>query len=312
MIYNGIIRVLLYLLFIFLIGCNSENKASWEKIPVDGITNYTINSVDFLDEENGLVIANLRGSSKIYQTKNGGMSWHQTFEVDQGLHDVKFVNSTKVVAVGNEDVWVSPDAGKSWDSVNISISDPLIAVVFNNNRAGFAVGMNGVIFKSTDGGETWEKQESGSSSFLRDVDLINDTIAYAVGFGGTILKTDNGGESWKTLQSSHDGNLSAVGFLDTETGFAVGQNGTILQTNDGGTTWNKRETGIDSGLLGIDLYEDSGIITGFGGTIISSEDAGKSWEIASRGEFPHLYDAFMMNGDTIFLVGDEGTILKKI
>jgi len=311
MIYNYLLNFIIYFLFILLLSCNSENKTSWEKIEVDGIENYLVNAVDFHDEEAGLIVANLRGRSKIFKTNDGGRTWEQMFELNQGLHDVMFVNSARVIAAGNEGLWLSVDSGESWDAVDLRTSDPLIAVDFGSDQIGLAAGMNGTILKTDDGGESWVKQESGSSSFLRDIVFIDLETAFVVGFDGTILKTVNGGQKWETVTTDYTGNLSAVGFVDTERVFTVGASGTILQTNDGGATWTNHDTGIDNGLLGIDFYENSGIITGFGGTIIKSDDAGSRWEIENSGNYPHLYDFAIISSENVLLVGDEGTILKN-
>jgi len=299
------------LIIVILMGCTSENKTSWQIIPVDGIDNYLITAVDFPDEETGLLATSLRGNSNIYLTIDGGSTWQKIFDAEQGLHDVKFINKSKIIAVGNGGLRISWNSGQKWDAVDVSNNNPLMAVEFGSETNGLAVGMNGTIVKTANGGETWNKQESGSSSFLRDVAFIDGNTAYAVGSAGTVLKTDNGGQSWESLTTNYGGNLSAVSFLDMETGFAVGGNGTILQTTDGGSNWTKREIGTDKGLLGINFYENSGIIVGFGGTIISSADAGETWEITNSGSFPHLYDVSMINNRISVLVGDKGTVLKK-
>src|SRR5262245_50694342 len=71
----------------------------------------------------------------------------------------------RLVAVGPRGhILVSSDSGQSWTQSTVPVSSDLTAVYFANDKAGWAVGHDGVVLATTDGGDTWVKQLDGRAA----------------------------------------------------------------------------------------------------------------------------------------------------
>src|SRR6516165_12643946 len=83
----------------------------------------------------------------------------------------------------------------------------LHAVQFWDNREGWAVGDEGVIWHTIDGGKHWERQPSGVRASLRGLHFLNPFTGWVVGREelpqggsvGVVLATRDGGLKWQRL-----------------------------------------------------------------------------------------------------------------
>ena len=69
-----------------------------------------------------------------------------------------------------------------------------------------------------------------------------------------------------------------IWFMDSQNGIICGHNGTILKTTDGGVTWHSRYSGVPFDLYQIWMTDAN---TGFiigDQTILKTTDGGESWE----------------------------------
>ncbi|MCI0702979.1 MAG: YCF48-related protein [Planctomycetia bacterium] len=127
----------------------------------------------------------------------------------------------------------------------------LHAVQFVDDREGWAVGDDGVIWHSIDGGKTWERQKTGTRASLRGLHFITPYTGWAVGRVesptgvsiGVMLKTTDGGVRWEEVGTNAMPGLHAIRFFDEKNGFVCGDSSDafptgIFATTDGGTTWN--------------------------------------------------------------------------
>jgi photosystem II stability/assembly factor-like uncharacterized protein len=111
----------------------------------------------------------------------------------------------RIVAVGEYgNVVLSDDDGRTWrQAKQVPTQVTLTAVVFVDDKTGWAVGHDTVILHTADAGDTWVKQ-----------------------FGG--------GQS--------DNALLTVAFWDAQHGLAMGAFNFTAETKDGGKTWVERKT----------------------------------------------------------------------
>lgn len=177
--------------------------------------------------------------------------------------------------------FVSPAIAANQEILHLNRRDKAFSLYFINDQKGWIVGDRGLALATTDGGNSWHKMNIPGEIF-KDIFFVGDK-GWIVGDGGLILHTDNGGKNWKEQPSNLDLSLMRVFFPNQYIGFAVGADGTILKTNNGGSSW-KIITLDWMGFLPEDLTE-RGIMS------------------------INLYDAFFLNEDSGWIVGDFGTIL---
>ncbi len=129
---------------------------------------------------------------------------------------------------------------------------PLHAIQFVDNKEGWAVGDEGVIWHTIDGGGEWERQPTGVRSSLRSICFLTPYIGWVGGreelpngggSTGVLLYTRDGGLKWHRVTLNVMPGLNCVRFRDNKVGFVAGD-GTdqypsgVFQTTDGGRTWD--------------------------------------------------------------------------
>lgn len=105
---------------------------------------------------------------------------------------------------------------------------------------------------------------------------------------------------------------NAVDFYSAQEGIFVGDKGVIILTYDGGRTFHLANSGTIQKLTDVKFINRKNIIScGIDGTILFSSDGGKTWHsnVASNND---LNAIAVTENDIIFIVGDNGTILKSI
>src|SRR5262245_14230539 len=129
---------------------------------------------------------------------------------------------------------------------------PLRAVHFVDDKEGWAVGDEGVIWHTIDGGKNWERQPSGVRASLRSVHF--QTPYNGVGWiagrqelpgggaTGVVLYTKDGGVEWRRILVHSLPGMHLVRFVDNRTGYLAGDGSEqfpsgVFATSDGGRTW---------------------------------------------------------------------------
>ncbi|MBM4067992.1 MAG: hypothetical protein FJ271_03480 [Planctomycetes bacterium] len=127
----------------------------------------------------------------------------------------------------------------------------LRAVQFVDDKEGWAVGDEGVVWHTIDGGRAWERQASGTRASLRDLHFVNPFLGWIAGREelpqgqgsvGVLLFTRDGGLSWQKILANAMPGLNRVRFTDPRTGLVFGDGSDqfptgVFQTKDGGKTW---------------------------------------------------------------------------
>jgi photosystem II stability/assembly factor-like uncharacterized protein len=127
----------------------------------------------------------------------------------------------------------------------------LHAVQFVDDREGWAVGDEGVVWHTIDGGQTWDRQPTGVRASLRSLHFLNPYTGWVAGrverpngggSTGVLLFTDDGGVKWKVVMLGTMPGLNLVRFVDGKTGYLAGDGADayptgVFMTNDGGRSW---------------------------------------------------------------------------
>ena len=103
------------------------------------------------------------------------------------------------------------------------------SIYFTDNSNGWAVGVNGVIYRTMNGID-WTGQTNPDNNSLNDVFFLTPNEGWAVG-NNVILHTTNGGNTWvrEAAELTEGKLLMAVCFTESNKGYAVGSNKVLLR-----------------------------------------------------------------------------------
>lgn len=258
------------------------------------------------------LLAGVLLSAAVLANSGGGKSQYAPImprAINSVLIDIEPAGPRLVVVGERGHVLFSDDNGDSWQQGKMPFTRMLTGVSFVDDRRGWAVGHQNMIFHTNDGGETWQRQLDGfkfQAQFNAD-NLLSTRDAYEA--LATELKANpdesRAIELEDALFAYEDAefyldepvvptNLHDVWFLDENNGWAVGAFGRLLATRDGGNTWVDQSqlvitpdgfhlnsiTGTEEGVI---------VIVGEGGVIFRSIDAGHEWEQVDAGHSGSLF-----------------------
>ncbi len=216
---------------------STNNGVSWTSIPLP--ENIGVKCFYFANDNEGWIIQSKSGTSRIYNTTDGGNSW-----------SVQMNGTTS-------DGWTLKD---------------LFCCYFFDNKKGIVAGNYGNIIYTTDGGKTWNYRNSPISTQLWDINFIDQNNGWICGGSGNLLSTTDGGTSWAKQSLGVTQDLKGIHFTDKKIGWVVGgksgaNQGIIYSTIDGGINWIKQPLPNNRDLNNIFFLNNSGWIAGNYGTI---------------------------------------------
>lgn len=164
-----------------------------ETWPIMGTT-FTdqLNAVHFFNYFDGFAV----GTNNLkVKTINSGQTWTSLpASTPAILHDVFATSSTNVFAVSPGGIYLSTNAGESW---NLNYPGGYLqTILFLNSSTGFAAGRDGNIWKTTNSGNGWFLQHDDPAEELMDIYFVDSDTGFAVGNKnnqGIIYKTTTGG-----------------------------------------------------------------------------------------------------------------------
>ncbi|HPS72535.1 MAG TPA: YCF48-related protein, partial [Bacteroidales bacterium] len=260
-----------------------SSETEWFPIYNKRIFSYT--DQYFISPDTGFVITD---DGYILKTTNGAYTWDSIAYFGVSLYSLEFLNPQVAFALGSSSLFKTINGGLSWTQLPISTPATLKSVDFINSNVGFVCGgivdINGssaTILKTTDGGLNWELKHLTSGYELREIYFVNDTIGFAIGSNGTILRTNNGGELWTSIPNSNIAYLNSVHFTNLNDGYIVGS-GVALKTVNGGLNWSICQGPFNNSYLCSVVFTDSltGYILSIGTNsvvVFKTTDAGLNW-----------------------------------
>lgn len=292
-----------------------DGGALWTKVSrtlIDG----DFYSMSFPNEMTGWALATDYGVSQdiIFRTTDGGQTWYQAASfAGEEMIDLFSTDDEHCWSVGlNGTVHYTTDGGVSWLTRNAGSTLYLNSVFFINNSTGWACGPN-YVYKTINGGDTWFSQDAGSmvgSYSIFFIDANTGWLATENSFGMIIIKkTTDGGNNWDDYNVpsvvTYAGDIK---FIDAMTGFAVGNESSILKTTDGGVTWELKHGGLkkQAGSATVENRRFKGrYIDRVTGKLIQAPKSGFTEQL------PMLWAIGPMNSNSLYAVGEQGTILKS-
>jgi photosystem II stability/assembly factor-like uncharacterized protein len=136
-------------------------------------------------------------------TKDGGETWQKkNNSVGKDLYGVYFIDQNQGWAVGTHgiiqytanggDSWIIQNGlgrgpmGRAIEGNERELND-LHAIVFLDNKTGYAVGVMGYVLKTVDAGNTWSIIKPGTGLDLYNISFPGPDSGWIVGVGGMIL-----------------------------------------------------------------------------------------------------------------------------
>ncbi len=216
------------------LGSSSDGGVSWKKALTLNPGPAGIVDIAFFDESFGIAVGEFALKPLILTTRDGGRTWDlrllETENADYVLRRIVFRSKSEAWLVGGSSIWVSRNAGESWEEVFQSGSVGLNDIAITQSGI-FAVGGWGAILRSQDDGETWTKiplSEPLAGRWLYSITSLEAGRAWVTGEKGTIASTSDGGQTWQLEETGRDEFIRDIKVIGDKI-FAVGDNGIILQ-----------------------------------------------------------------------------------
>ncbi len=243
-----------------------------------------LSALTFIDASVGWVVSVGPNNATVYQTCDGGASWHPMLKN-------LMARGPQLFFLGPLNGWITLDSsivlkttngGVSWKRSQVSTAPERVTGIFFKDKnngwltsyriAGFQA--TGRIYETSDGGDTWTLNYSDEGGALISVYASGNGV-WAVGGGVVdnfeppiaIYSSDAGATFERSSIDFLQGQLTKVKFFDQANGVASGQGGCFV-SSDSGKSWRRTlpSTVTDISLLG----RSTVIVTGIGSSLYSS------------------------------------------
>jgi photosystem II stability/assembly factor-like uncharacterized protein len=169
-------------------------------------TNYTLNTVEFIDANTGWIGVN-------FATVTGG------------------------------NIFKTTDGGTTWTQQTIGTTDQIVAIDMVDANVGYLClnSSNRPIYKTTNGGTNWTPITTPFTGQIRDVRALDANNVYLGISSGTnrIGKTTDGGATWIQIPLPITVDVNSIDFKDVNTGYVTGNSTTVVcKTTNAGATWS--------------------------------------------------------------------------
>jgi photosystem II stability/assembly factor-like uncharacterized protein len=245
---------------------------------------FVLQSLCFIDENNGWVIRSTRdgpeiqNTAQLLRTSDGGAHWEEVGPGDMVLKRVRFAGREEGWAItetcsgtgacfsryARYSILHTTNGGKRWTiqwQGDEQAETTKLDLWFRDGTDGF-VQIGGALYATRDGGKTWLPVSFGTDDFtLLHICFTDAETGWAAGTGPedfviSVLHTADGGESWQRQFSTHEMTTDAIlstgiEFLNDRTGWFTALDpdkrvGELYRTDDGGLNWALINDGIGS------------------------------------------------------------------
>lgn len=207
-----------------------------------------------------------------------GQTWTRMQGWGLDLEANHWVTNQKVVAVGENLIIYSENAGSTWTEVGQEFGVRFSDVTFTNESNGIAVGELGTIYRSADGGKTWTKISSGTQKNLKSVVSIGENQLFASGEDGTLLSSMNSGGSWSLITINTTLDFQEIFFVNENLGFIAAEGGNVFKSSNKGVSWEKIQLPTVRNLNGLVFTSTLiGYAVGDQGSFFRTADGGTTW-----------------------------------
>jgi photosystem II stability/assembly factor-like uncharacterized protein len=160
-------------------------------------------------------------SEEIYLTTDGGHTWARVWRGESpwnayhraDIDGFAFADSDIGLAFGGATILRTTDGGRTWVRIPGPLLEsrdyepnPIVDIVFMDNRRGWLLKYIGSIFKTDDGGATWTKVLSGAKfapltgTGLPPEVCMDAAHGWLVTSAGTLFESNDGGSRWSPVR----------------------------------------------------------------------------------------------------------------
>ena len=242
-----------------------------------------IESISFVDADNGWALAGWDGQHDLYRTRDGGSTWSLILPDAPILGSLAFATPDRgwAAAAAGARLVTTTDGGRTWQEVAVPSPAPhrglplsirgvrvrgdLIVVYGGQTTGNFLTPFFDV---STDGGRSWSRSAGPRALpkvWARYFDAA-DADHWAVGWSNYLYITDDAGKTWTENTFAGVYQITDVAFLDANVAFVSGlgdqlsRSAVVLKTTDGGGHWSTVDTESPIGPPGDVASVPGGII----------------------------------------------------
>ena len=322
----------------------TDGGQTFTKIDGTVFNKKSLKGIHFVNENLGWIITyntptstNRENAGHIYQTTDGGETWHLQFETEAALFNLHFIDEQTGWVIGDQrSVFTTTDGGETWEFITHGTNErhkssygqpeylgkeplhtfTLYDIDFTDAKNGWIVGDLGVILHTSSGGKgKWKHQRGGprfhnsADAVLLGIDFVSKQLGWVVGENGTILHTRNGGVTWES-QSSPSHLLVGVCATSSKEGYVVGDRGAILRTEDGGFVWDAQDSRTTE-CFGATHFVSSqvGWAVAEAGVVLHTANGGSVWHRQTSGTQQDLLSLFFIDEENGWCVGSGGEII---
>jgi len=318
-------NIIFIFLFILICGLSLHAQTGW--VLQSGNVQGDLVAVFFTSSDNGWVAGD---NGFLASTTDGGRTWNKyPLNTTEDINEIYFRNDKNGYLVAGRKMFITRDAGKTWQDINIYRAGEFgagrpefLSIRFSDKNRGYVIGsvlrksgddevvVDSLLMRTEDGGETWHRITVPTKTELFHLVFQGNSKGWIVGDNGVILASTDEGNTWIKQKSGISLPLYNVDFRGDKDGYIVGKSGTILRTENGGDTWEKVTTNFKDTLMRVDFADDkNGWIVGYAGDILRSNDKGKTWVRQESNTRERLYGLYM-DKKYGWAVGAKGVILQ--
>jgi photosystem II stability/assembly factor-like uncharacterized protein len=297
----------------FAIYKTVDSAKHWQKQLASGegsILGSGVQSIQFFDQDNGLVMVAAAPSDLAYRTTDGGSHWHRVGLPGPGSGLIAFSapsNGWWLVSMGPPTdqaahLYSTRDGGSTWLRLPDPPPDVAYTVTFRRPSEGWIGSRNSRdpiphVYSSSDGGLSWNRHDlptpasglpAGAIATVRILPGMGVVAVLDAGKGDQYMLTSfDGGASWRYVAPRPSGSTFAglIDFQDALHWWAI--DGSLLyKSSDAGQTWNQVSKQIDPGYGYIPHVLDSmnawaQVLEPSGSGLALTADGGLHWTRAS-------------------------------
>jgi len=285
-----------------LIVLSDDNGETWHQ--VESPVGSDLVAVRFVTARQGWASGH---GGVVLATSDGGEHWMKQLDgrMAAGLLKAHF---GELAATGNANaVRLLKETKLNYQS---GPAVPMLGILFENERDGWAVGSFGTILGTSDGGKSWvswiEKVDNDKMLHYNAISEVGNEV-YLASEQGTLFRLDRSRQRFTAISTGYDGSfLGVVGSRGYVIAYGIG--GSAYRSRDDGASWQRLSTGVHGSLTAACVLDDGRLLfVSQDGHLIVSRDEGETFQVLPSARLGLITDVAAAGHNHVALTGLGGT-----